>query len=310
MQPHEVTPGEKAAGIFFVCLVFVIIFGAAFLARSNVKRGRVDRRGAFRLAFFVFCASMALWLCRSHIGFAAGIFGSFITATSTALFMAGTIWVLYLAVEPYVRRNWHQALISWTRLSSGQWRDPLVGRDVLFGIVLGIVWSLIYEVRFLVAERLGLAPALMGTEYLLGARAALSAWVAQIPNSVQATLIFFFMIFLLRVVFRKQWLAAAIFTLIFTLLKLAGSNNPMVDVPAQLTIYAIAAVVVVRFGLIALSAGIFTANILLNIPVTTNVAEWYAASAAVALLGILALAVWAFHTSLAGRTLFNRDLFE
>jgi serine/threonine-protein kinase len=310
MQPYEVTPGTKAAGIIFASLLLLLICGAAFLARSNVKRGRGDRRGAFRLAFFIFCAAMALWLCRSHINLALSVFGSFVVATSTALFLSGTIWVLYLAVEPYVRRNWHQALISWTRLSSGQWRDPLVGRDVLFGMVLGIVWALVYEVRFLVIERLGSAPALMGTEYLQGGRAALSAWVVQIPNSVQATLIFFFLMFLLRVIFRKPWLAAAVFTLFFSLLKVAGSNYPMVELAAQVAIYAIAAVVVVRFGLIALSAGIFTANILLNIPVTTNVGEWYAASAAVALLGILAIAVWAFQVSLAGRTLFKQDLFE
>ena len=310
MEPFELRPGQKAGLVALISLVFVLILGAVFLARANLRRGRGDRRGAFRLAFFAFCASIVLWLCQSHFVPAAETFGLFIIATSTALFLSGTIWVLYLAVEPYVRRNWHQAIISWTRLSGGQWRDPLVGRDVLFGIMLGIVWTLIYEVRHLAVARLGSAPVQLSPAYLLGGRAALSAWVAEIPNSVQSALLFFFLIFVLRVILRKQWLAAAVFTLIFTLLKFAGSSYPMADVPAQLLIYGIAAVVVVRFGLIALAAGIFTANVLLNVPVTTNLSAWYAGNAALALLIVLAMAVWSFYTSLAGRPLLKGDLFE
>jgi hypothetical protein len=38
----------------------------------------------------------------------------------------------YLAMEPFVRRIWPTALISWTRAVSGGWRDPLVGRDLLY----------------------------------------------------------------------------------------------------------------------------------------------------------------------------------
>ena len=49
------------------------------------------------------------------------------------------MWVLYLALEPYVRRYWPQAMISWTRALGGRWRDPLVGRDVLYGVVLGVL---------------------------------------------------------------------------------------------------------------------------------------------------------------------------
>ena len=40
-------------------------------------------------------------------------------------------FVVYLALEPYVRRTWPVILITWSRLVSGQLRDPLVGRDLL-----------------------------------------------------------------------------------------------------------------------------------------------------------------------------------
>jgi hypothetical protein len=54
------------------------------------------------------------------------------------LFQAAFVWVLYIALEPFVRRRNPRLLITWTRLVSGEWRDPLVGRDVLVGCAAGL----------------------------------------------------------------------------------------------------------------------------------------------------------------------------
>jgi hypothetical protein len=50
-----------------------------------------------------------------------------------AVFLASLFWSLYIAIEPYVRRHWPDALISWTRLQAGRVRDPLVASHVLAG---------------------------------------------------------------------------------------------------------------------------------------------------------------------------------
>jgi hypothetical protein len=75
-------------------------------------------------------------------------------------------------------------------------------------------------------------------------------------------------------------------------------------------VYAIAALVVVRFGLIALAAGIFVADLLGNLPATGNFSAWYATGPLFAVILVAAVAVWAFHTSLAGRPIFSRELFD
>ena len=49
------------------------------------------------------------------------------------------MWTAYLALEPYVRRNWPTTLISWTSLLAGRVTDPIVGRDVLIGMLAGLV---------------------------------------------------------------------------------------------------------------------------------------------------------------------------
>lgn len=39
-----------------------------------------------------------------------------------------------MAVEPIVRRNWPDSLVSWARLTAGRYRDPLVASHVLAGL--------------------------------------------------------------------------------------------------------------------------------------------------------------------------------
>ena len=43
----------------------------------------------------------------------------------------------YLALEPYIRRTWPELLVSWARILSGEFTDPIVGRDLFLGILLG-----------------------------------------------------------------------------------------------------------------------------------------------------------------------------
>src|SRR5581483_4220859 len=45
--------------------------------------------------------------------------------------------LVYLAFEPYFRRVYPKMLIGWTRLLSGRWRDPMIGRDILIGAAAG-----------------------------------------------------------------------------------------------------------------------------------------------------------------------------
>jgi hypothetical protein len=43
----------------------------------------------------------------------------------------------YLAFEPFMRRRWPHALISWTRLLAGRFGDAVVGQHILVGILFG-----------------------------------------------------------------------------------------------------------------------------------------------------------------------------
>ncbi|MFY9676491.1 MAG: serine/threonine-protein kinase [Terriglobales bacterium] len=311
MRPFEDTSGRKISQAVSLTLFFLVLVGAAFLARYQYKRGKSDRQGAIRLATFVFAMQIAIWLCFGHMVLDSGIVGFFVLAVSGAMFMASLSWILYLALEPFVRKLWPQTIISWTRLMSGRVRDPLVGRDVLFGVILGLTWVVIIEIRFLIGiTRLNSAPQLLTTDYLLGLRSTLGAAIVQVPGGIQGTLFFFVILVVLRYLLRNRWAAAAGFVVIFTTLNALGSAHPWLAATSGALVYGIAAFALVRFGLIALTVAVFVADTLLNVPVTFDFSRWYTPYALAVPLLVLALAFWGFYTALAGQSLFKFETPE
>jgi hypothetical protein len=309
-QYEYLTAGQHAGAIIELVLALSLLGGGALVAWRNYVKGKSDARGALRLAGAAFMIDMALWVCLEHFIPTLETFAHFLLAVSKALFLATVIWMLYVALEPYVRRHWPQAIISWSRLLQGGLRDPLVGRDLLWGVLLGVLWSLTIGVAFLFLKREGATPQLAQTELLLGSREMVGLWLDRIIQSIMGTLQFFFVLFLLRVVLRNRWLALVCFIAIFTLKNTLWSDHPQIVWPFWLIVYALAAVAVSRFGLIVLAAASFTANILLNLPYSLNFSNWYAGHAIAILAGFAALAAWGFYTSLGGQKLWKDELFE
>jgi len=300
----------KSAQVAVVIFGGILMFSAALIAFRNFRRGKVDAQGTLRLAILVFAIHIALWLSRAHFVPSIGSFGLFVLAVAGALFNTAFICMLYLAIEPFVRRHWPHAIISWARLLTGKLRDPLVGRDVMIGVVLGILWAVAYEIMFLAKERLGGPPAVNPTDFLLGARPVLGMWLWHLATSILATLGFFFVMFILRVVLRNPWLAACGFVALWTALKLIESHHLALDGLTEVFIYGLAAVVVVQFGFLALAVGIFIADILLNAPLTTHVSSWYFSGTLFILFTVVALTCWTFYIALAGQKLWKEHLFD
>ena len=307
MADQTVSKGKKSSQILVVVMVLALLVFAAYLAWHNYLERRADLQGAVRLAGIMFVLQMLIWLCRGHLVPSIDTFGMFLVALSGGLFVAGLTWTLYLALEPWVRKRWPHALISWSRLISGKWRDPLVGRDILFGVMLGIVWILIFEIRYLQRMHLGGAPEIADLDYLISGRFALGAGLLQVPLSILGTLQFFFLLFGLKVLLRKDWLAAMVFIALFAIPPSLTSSYPVVELPTQILVYAIAVLIVYRFGLVPLAVAIFTIDMLGNIPFTADFSIWYMSTSIIALFSVLALAAWGFYHSLGGEPLWKME---
>jgi Protein kinase domain len=310
MVAEEGSVADKANNILGLTLATVVVVGGIWFARRNLARGRGDRRGAWRLACVVFGVQIATFLLRAHFVADLDVLLLVVMAVSTGLFASAAMWLLYLALEPYVRRNWPQTVISWTRLMSGRLRDPLVGRDLVFGVVLGMAWVIVFQVGYIFRMRAGAPPDLSPLDYLLGTRQVLADVLGRLVISIQGTLLWFFALVLLRVLVRNRWLAAALFVAIFTVPRLISSQHMLAEAPVWLIIYGIAAICVVRFGLVVLGVAVFAANVLLNLPFTLDFSNWYAAHSVLTVLLFVALGTWGFYTSLAGKPLWKDELFE
>jgi len=301
---------EHTGSILGATLVILFLTTGALIARRNYVRGKSDLRGALRLVVAVFVIEIAIWVCRFHFIPTLSTFGRFVLALSTGFFISAAIGMLYLALEPYVRRRWPQAIVSWSRLTTGRVRDALVGRDVLWGVVLGVVWTLVINVGFIILKQVGDVPQLASQALLTGGREMMGIWLLNIVQCIGGTIEFFFALFLLRIVLRNKWLAATTFIAIWTTMNSLQSTRPEILAPVWIVVFSIAAYAVTRFGLITLAVAIFTANVLLNVPFTFDFSNWYATGALAVLLSFVAIAGWGFYTSLGGQKLFHEDLFQ
>ena len=304
---------NRASLMISVFLLTAILAAGALLARRNYRHGRGDREGALRQAAVVFVLEIGIWLCRCHFFAGFQAFGYLMIAIASALLWGGAMWMLYLAIEPWIRRNWPQAIISWSRLISGKVRDPVVGRDILFGVAFGTLWLVISQLSLVPLARLGAAPPLGGSAYLMGGRQALGQWLMQIPSSILATMQFFFLLLGLKVLLeslcrqvglkahRVDWIAAVLFVMVFLVMRGLQSTHLAVDVPLIILIFGILTLIVLRFGLVPLAVGAFTVDMLESVPFTADFSAWYAPTAFLALLSVLALAAWGFYHSLGGQ---------
>jgi serine/threonine-protein kinase len=233
----------------------------------------------------------------------------FILAICTAVFYGCAVYALYIALEPQVRRRWPHTLISWTAILTGQWRDPIVGRDVLVGTALAIGFPVLGNA---VNAALGsnVPPRLGSTDVLLGFRGTLAICFQSMPHGIRDTLVFALVLFLLRAILRNQWLAMGAFAVIFTLQTTIGSSHFVIDSLEQLVAYTLVAAAVWRFGLLALAVFILANNTVGNMQATLHTGAWYFGNSLFLIACGLALAVWGCYTSMAGQKLWKTSLFE
>jgi serine/threonine-protein kinase len=313
MQPYLTDPGLKRLLMFIFAVFITLLVTGAWLARRNFRMGRGDRRGATKLALFVFLARLVAGLVgASHVPTFLGEVGVLYAVVKPALFFAALLWLLYIALEPYVRRRSPHRLISWTRLLAGDWRDPLVGRDVLVGVLLGIWMNLFNWLAEITARWVGIAPDLAGVDLnvLLGVRGIAPVLLGkQLAFSLLHGLGFVFLLFLLSRLLRGERRAAfGAWALFITALLIAG-NHPYVMLFSG-TLAACYIFVASRFGMLAIAVAQFVFFMVEFYPYTTDPSDWYAGVTLFAAGVITALVLYGFRVSLGGRSLFRGGLLE
>lgn len=289
----------------------LVLIAAIWIAHFNWKAGRGDMRGATRIG--IYCAAMSLlgWLLRAHHVASQGEQGLIGEALANAAFVLVEYWLIYLALEPWVRRYWPQALITWSRVLAGRWRDPLVGRDLLFGSLLGIVYLLFLTLFSFALMRSGLPNfSQSNPSQLNGFRAYCALAADNLLGVVAGSLMFFLTFFLLRVLLRKQWAAAIVWVAGWAAVQMFRGNSGQFPENAYraalfILVFSVLVLILLRLGFFALVVSVFVLDSMSGSFVTTDFSAWYGASSLAVVIMIAALALWGFRLALASRPLFR-----
>src|SRR5262249_22243609 len=135
-------------------------------------------------------------------------------------------WLFYIALEPYIRRFWPQLLIGWTRLASGQLRDPLVGRDVLVGVAAGTIGAFLIASRELAPKAFGLplpTPGLPDAIHLLGFRHSLSLALQTLRPAIIDAMQCVCVVVFLKLIVKRTWLVLLLSTLLILPTAMSGT---------------------------------------------------------------------------------------
>ena len=296
-------------GVVIVSVLMVgALAGTLLLARRNIRLGRGDRAGASRLALtlcLVFvCASLLrathsldLWVLAQTV----------VVLIGKGLLVGAIAWLSYVALEPDLRRRAPHMLISWTRLLSGRLADPLVGRDILAGVVLGVGFELLSLLGQVVPAWVGQAPDVtlpFGGAPSSRIREVIGAimgnWVEAVLFSTMLTLV----VFLLTLTLRRRWLVGLVFVGLLTAVAISNLGFT-IGLGFALPMLIVMMLAVLHFGLLTFIVMNYVGPLIDHVPMTFDPGVWYATQSWLVLAVIVGLAVYAYRAAVAGRSVLS-----
>lgn len=304
--PSGASDAGAGGAFLFVVLLVGAFGGPGWIAWNNIKRGRGDRKGAFTLAGVMFVASLLQAALGAHHTTDLGIILQWcMAAVGVSLLKASLIWIGFIAIEPIVRRQRPESIISWTRLVSGNWRDPLVGRDILIGTAVGVLWTLLTGGFAMAISASGSTQLTQATaaESLVGFRQALGVML----NVVFYSLIFPLFITLIQAIVRRlikenviaRIVEAGALTLVIAALmsQIAGGAG---NLPLALVGGVASMLIGARFGLLMLVSAFFAVGVISAFPIALGLSNWATMTGVLGLVVIAAAAVLGFVISITG----------
>ncbi len=294
--------GSLGAGL----LIVPAILGGLVLARRNMRLGRGDRRNANRLALIGLALATLVWFLTIPRA-------SFVVLL-LAPYFAGILWIFYMAIEPFVRRRWPRILVSWTRLFSGQWRDPLIARDALIACAFSVAVMFINNFfHHWLPSWLGYSELkapdfpLATSESILGSRFFMSTLFDSIIGAVYGGMQVICLLVIARALLRNHRAAVALCILVWALANTYGSYW---SVAITLVMSALWFGVLIRFGLLAVTLGYYVNMLVTSFPTTLNASAWYSGYGYAALAIFAAIVLYAFRYSLGSRPLLSASRLD
>ena len=310
--PWDEVAGAQEIPAVVKAVAWVLVAIALLLAWRNLRLRRVDRQGAIRVAAAVFLfESIARVLRMQYSDDFFTTLGDAWAKVGSMFLAGGVMFGIYVSLEPYMRRKWPEKLIGWSRLVAGRMRDPMVGRDVLFGVLTGLVYTLLVAATGLTGSWISGAPhgpSVGDFQTLNGARHIVAVVFGAAADGLYQGFLTFVLLVVMTMIFRKKALAVGAFAIVLVGLAFLGAPDPSA-LPAVIAAAALWVFVTVRYGLLTVIAMQATYAALAQLPFASG-AAWATTLIAVPVIAVIALAVWAFRLSLGGQTVLSAKLLD
>jgi hypothetical protein len=284
---------DRAISLMWDALLVV----GAVIAWRHVRSGRADVGGAARLGLALLpIIIVSQLLARERLLATLGT-DPVLRTLPVALERTAQMVIFYLAVEPFIRRRAPHQFISWSRLLSGRMTDPLVGRDLLIGVLAGLVTLLIALVSFAVEIRtVGPAVGALWTpEQSWDGMNSVAYFLNLVRYSITLTLLSTLVFAVALTVTRRVWAALATNFLLGVPFVLTGYFTGIGAVIGMLTLPVFLAVLL-RAGTLAVITMVTTFYVV-NFGLVGDSSHWRFASTLVPGLLLFGIAGYGFATS-------------
>ena len=305
MEKYAWPAGKLVRQALWITLSLLLLAAASFMARRNLVLGRGDRRGAFRVALLLAGTGILSWALGAHHVADWGAESSLVgRGAGLVVLQSAFVWLFYLAVEPYARRLRPWTLVSWTRFLGGGLGDPVVGRDTLAGLAWAVLVFVLVLLPHVLPGYFGQPPPdLMGgyLDPLLGNAPLVGSMLGTVSVAILFSMGAMLLFVLARLLLRTDTLAAAAVVLILLAPgAAAGGESVWFTLPAAAVWHVSWILLLLRFGLLAATVGLFAYDLLVDLPLTADLTAWTAGPTLLALPLVALLAGLALRSALGG----------
>jgi hypothetical protein len=293
--------------IFATVLFVTVAVIGLLLAWRNARLRRGDRGGALKVALTMLALNLLTELLMADHQ-PAGLHEVDVLrrALESSLLWAAIVFLLYLALEPFVRRRWPALLIGSGRLLAGNARNPMVGRDVLIGMLAGLAHPALILTNTWAESRMGNpVPLFFSADALNGSRQALSHLANALASGAMDGFIFVIILVTFMLVLRNRVAAAVGLWLVAMTgyFAVTGRVAVLTTVIAAMLVYVTA-----RFGLLAIATAQAAFHAIFHNQLFTT--ESWGSLQVLPVAFVLLTAAWAFYTSLGGQSPFSASLLD
>lgn len=283
VQPRSWTEQELAGMQLNRLIEIGALLAALLLAWRNLKARRGDKPGAARLGVGIFTLSaLGNFLLANHTTSLEHELRVLTDAVRLAVVDGLWFWVVYLAIEPSVRRIWPHTLIAWSRLASDHWQDPLVGRSAAYGVIAGLGAAALGYTHRLAGPLFGYPPSMpwidpeRGVAILGGGLNVAGSILTIIPFGAKFACSFLLALVLIKFIVPSRLAAAIIYASLQTVVWYLMRGDSPVSWLFMGAMSALCAFVLVRYGVLALTIAVCTFTAVSSLSPSIDWSRWYA----------------------------------